>query len=72
MHICEMCNKDILDEDYRSDDSGEYHWNCYDDWCKKEALSHGIPLSVVESNTKLSDHFSKGYIDWKCNKGSEK
>ena len=32
------------------------------------ALAAGIPRSVIEGKTKLRDHFSKEYIDYKCNK----
>jgi len=34
---------------------------------EKRALEHGIPLSVIRGETKLSDHFSKEYINWKRN-----
>jgi len=34
--------------------------------CEKQAaLQAGIPLSVIEGKTKLSDHFSEDYINWK-------
>jgi len=33
-----------------------------------EALSHGIPLSVIQGKKKLSDIFSSDYINYKCNK----
>jgi hypothetical protein len=33
-----------------------------------EAIQAGIPRSVVAGKTKLSDHFSEDYINWKCNK----
>jgi hypothetical protein len=32
-----------------------------------QALSHGVPLSVIKGDSKLSDHFSLDYINWKCN-----
>lgn len=34
----------------------------------EDALAAGIPLSVIDGKTRLSDHFSKEYIDWRCNK----
>jgi hypothetical protein len=34
---------------------------------EKLALEHGIPLSVIRGKTKLSDHFSREYINFKCN-----
>ncbi len=43
--------------------------------CEREmrdsALAAGIPLSVIEGHTKLSDHFSAEYIAWKAGKGGE-
>lgn len=33
---------------------------------KQGALDAGIPLSVIEGRTKLSDHFSPEYINDKC------
>jgi hypothetical protein len=39
----------------------------YEYYVKKEALSAGIPLGVVEVRIKLTDFFSKEYIDWKTN-----
>lgn len=33
---------------------------------KNEARQAGIPLSVVNGDKKLSDHFSKEYIDSQC------
>lgn len=35
---------------------------------KEEALNAGIPLSVIEGKTKLTDHFSQEYIDFQCGK----
>jgi hypothetical protein len=35
---------------------------------KKGALAAGIPLSVIEGKTKLSDHFSENYINWMSGK----
>lgn len=32
------------------------------------ALDAGIPLSVIEGKTKLNDHFSENYINYKCNR----
>ncbi len=34
---CERCHQPILDEDdYHSDDSGEHHQACFDEWFKEE------------------------------------
>lgn len=35
------------------------------------ALEAGIPLSVIEGKTKLTDHFSQEYINKQCNKVDE-
>lgn len=35
---------------------------------KQGALEAGIPISVIEGKTKLSDHFSETYINNQCNK----
>ena len=35
------------------------------------AIQAGIPRSVVAGRTKLSDHFSESYINWKCNRPTE-
>ena len=65
---CDICTKKIVDIDFKSDDAGEYHWSCWENFCKKEALLAGIPQSVIDGKTKLSDHFFKSYINFKCNK----
>ena len=39
------------------------------EFLKRAALSSGIPLSVIEGKTKLSDHFSPDYIRMKCRGG---
>ena len=44
------------------DENGECTANFED-----EAIAAGIPKSVVDGKTKLSDHFSKEYINYKCN-----
>ena len=66
--ICNICDLQIND-DAHSDESGDYHQSCYDKWMKREALAAGIPESVVDGKTKLSDHFSESYINWKCGRG---
>jgi len=70
---CQICEKPITDPDNAySDDSGEYHTPCIDEWNKQSALDAGIPLSVIEGKTKLSDHFSEEYIKSQCPKGESK
>ncbi len=65
---CDICKNEIIDIDFHSDDAGEYHDDCREEWFKSEAISHGIPRDVVEGKKKLSDYFSKEYIDFKCNR----
>lgn len=40
-----------------------------EEYDKLEALSCGIPLSVINGEKKLSDCFSKDYINYKTNRG---
>lgn len=35
---------------------------------REDALAAGIPLSVIEGKTKLTDHFSKEYINFRRGK----
>jgi hypothetical protein len=35
---------------------------------RNEAINAGIPISVIEGRTKLTDHFTKEYIDFKTNR----
>lgn len=37
--ICEVCDKTVEDNDLDAhhDDSGDYHYDCYQDLCDKEA-----------------------------------
>lgn len=32
------------------------------------ALAAGIPMSVIQNKSKLTDHFSQNYIDMQCNR----
>jgi len=47
-----------------------------EEWTEEDfeagALDAGIPLSVIRGEAKLSDKFSKEYIDFKCNREVEK
>lgn len=40
--------------------------HCHCPACRAAALDAGIPLSVVEGKTKLTDHFSEERIDLEC------
>jgi hypothetical protein len=64
--ICEACEKPIVGEEIHRDESGDYHVPCIEAWAKQSALDAGIPLSVIEGKTKLSDHFSEDYINAQC------
>lgn len=57
---CDDCGVDA--HDLRADDSGTYCEACYRKTFVESALSAGIPMSVIEGRSKLSDHFSKEYI----------
>lgn len=52
------------------DDDGRCTMAEHRDWlCPRfvsSALDAGIPLSVVMGKTKLTDHFSREYIDAQC------
>lgn len=72
MKHCNICNNEILEEEYYSDTECDYHNGCWDSYFFNEVISHGIPRSVVEGKTKLTDHFSIEYIDFKCNKKVDK
>jgi len=69
--LCGICEKEIEVKDHYTDGEGDFHEACWFEWFRKEALSHGIPASVIDGKTKLKDHFSRDYIDWKCNKKAE-
>ena len=67
-YTCEICNTKINQDDLYADDSGDYHQDCIDKYHYESAILAGIPKSVVDGHTNLSDHFSKEYINFKCNK----
>jgi hypothetical protein len=54
------------------------HNERYDDDCEEcarlieqSALDAGIPLSVIQGKTKLTDHFSREYIDMQIKGGAK-
>lgn len=65
---CDDCKAKFDREDMHHDESGSYCEPCYEAAFKQGALDAGIPLSVIEGKTKLTDHFSQDYIDHMCNK----
>lgn len=38
----------------------------YRRWFRAEAIAAGVPASVVDGRTRLTDHFSPEYIRWMC------
>lgn len=56
---CEICNKDFSHDEIYHDDSGSYCVPCIEAYHRQSALDAGIPLSVIDGETKLTDHFSK-------------
>ena len=64
-HKCEKCLS--FDVSYIGDDQILCE-NCYIEFVSQSALNAGIPFSVVQGKTKLTDHFSQDYIDFKRNK----
>ncbi len=63
VRTCEICKSAEI---FHSDDSGDYCEPCYLEGMKQGALDAGIPLSVIEGKTKLTDHFSPEYIKSQC------
>ena len=63
---CEVCGRFIAKDSARTDESGDYCIPCAEAIWRQGALDAGIPLSVIEGKTKLSDHFSEAYIESQC------
>lgn len=63
--ICDDCKAtfDVEIDDGHVGDDGFYCYSCWTEYEKQSALDAGIPLSVIEGKTKLSDHYSKEYLD---------
>lgn len=71
-YVCDICTHLIEPDELYSDESGEYHTKCIEEYHREAAVTAGIPRSVVEGRTRLSDHFSESYINWKCNRPDSK
>lgn len=70
--ICADCGETFPEEEMRCDGENDPICEaCYQKWFVRSALEAGIPLSVIEGKTKLSDHWSQAYIDYKCGKTRE-
>lgn len=65
-YFCDVCDDSFKSDYGHIDDSGNYCKDCYKAMQKQSALDAGIPLSVIEGKTKLTDHFSQEYIDSQC------
>lgn len=65
---CNTCGKPIDTSNTVSDEGGDYCQACYEKWMHQSAIDAGIPLSVIEGKTNLTDHFSQAYIDFKRNR----
>ena len=68
---CEICNKNIELDHYDTDGEHNFHEICWTNYQNETAISCGIPKSVVDGKTNLTDHFTKEYINNKCNKKEE-
>lgn len=62
MNTCDKCKR-VLPVDHHSDDAGSWCFDCARDLQCRAALEAGIPASVIDGKTKLTDHFSREYID---------
>lgn len=59
---CDGCGQLFEHEDMHHDEAGSWCESCREKQLREGALAAGIPLSVVEGRSKLTDHFSKEYI----------
>jgi len=66
--ICNICNKEIDESQYDTDGEHDFHAQCWENEQIQGALLAGIPMSVIQGKTKLTDHFSENYINYKCNR----
>lgn len=60
--LCDDCGRYAKREACEMDDAGIWCERCREAQEKEAALAAGIPLSVIEGRSKLSDHFSADYI----------
>lgn len=69
MNLCDKCKIALTEDEYYSGDDGTCCTPCRRDIERQAALDAGIPLSVVNGETKLRDHFPQSYIDAQCGRG---
>lgn len=67
---CEECGiyelRDAAVDSWHNDDDGTRCPECEDKLFIQGAMAAGIPLSVIRRESKLSDHFSRAYINEQC------
>ena len=71
MKTCELCKDPIKPIDLTTDGEHEFHEACWLNYLNDQVFLAGIPRSVIEGETKLSDHFIESYINYKCNREDE-
>jgi hypothetical protein len=62
-YTCDDCAKSFERDSGHCGDDAILCGPCAERNIRESALAAGIPASVIEGKTKLSDHFSKDYID---------
>ena len=62
MDTCDECKR-ILPEEHYSDDAGSWCYDCARELRRQAAIDAGIPQSVIAGDTKLTDCFTREYID---------
>jgi len=68
---CDQCGLHVLadeaeDADWHSGDDGVRCDQCHRALCEAGALGAGIPIEVIRGESKLTDFFSRSYIDAQC------
>lgn len=63
MNTCDKCKVELTEDEYYSGDDGTWCEPCRRDIERQAAIEAGIPASVVDGSTKLTDHFSREHID---------
>lgn len=69
MNSCDKCKIELTEDEYYLGDDGTWCEPCRRAIERQGALDAGIPLSVVDGETTLRDHFSREYIDAQCGRG---
>lgn len=69
MNSCDKCKVELAEDEHYSGDDGTWCTPCRRDIERQAALDAGIPQSVIDGETRLTDHFSREYIDAQCGRG---